>query len=845
MSDAAGRIVLVVLGLLLVLTYLLLRGSAPDAALHEQRLRALDELTLNQAALQRDVLRASDGLLLNYDPLVTAATRLRVAAEDLRGDGATSGASGPLMNSIAAELDEQEGLLDDFKSDHALLQNSLAYFGHLSRRLGAPTSQAGEAVAMAVGKLAGSMFRLVRGVSDDAAAAEITKELDQLPALVPAPDPRADDIAALHAHGGLILRTLPVVNEIVTRLLATRISDQAHTLQGLFMGEHRRAETLAWIFRLLLYLASVLLLVYLSHLYVRLRANAGTLRARSDFEHLIAGISTQLIDTPLERTGQGVRQGLELLGRHVGVDRVYVVLQAPDRAVDDRSQSWSRDGFDPSDGWPDGALAMGSTWMPKGYERGGCIDVPAVANLPWSDEKSRLEERAIRSWLCVPLWHAGDRLGFLGFDAIAAEKHWADADIALLRTVGEIFASALGREQAEREKRTLESRLRHAQRIEALGTLAGGIAHDFNNILGAILGYAEMALGRLRRGSPARQYVQEVRKAGERARDVVDRILAFSRRTEQRLRPVLMRPLLEETASLLNASLTSTASLRMHLPDEEAVVLGEPSRLQQVIMNLCTNAAQAMPGDGVIEVGLDLVAFERERALSHGALPAGRYVRLSVSDNGHGMDAETLERIFEPFFTTKKVGTGTGLGLAMVHSIVADHGGAIDVRSSPGAGSSFAIYLRQSEALPTGDAHDEAPVPLGRGQTILLVDDERPLVLLGEEMLAAIGYEPVGFDKSSAALAAFRADPDRFDLVLTDELMPGITGCELALAVHEIRQELPILLMTGYTGHLEPQRLQAAGIREVLSKPLLSAPLSACLARHLTRKREALGDPVP
>jgi signal transduction histidine kinase/CheY-like chemotaxis protein len=457
----------------------------------------------------------------------------------------------------------------------------------------------------------------------------------------------------------------------------------------------------------------------------------------------------------------------------------------------------------------------------------------------------RLEERAIRSWLCVPLWHAGNRLGFLGFDAIAAEKHWADADIALLRTVGEIFASALGREQAEREKRTLESRLRHARRIEALGTLAGGIAHDFNNILGAILGYTEMALGRLRRGSPARQYVQEVRKAGERARDVVDRILAFSRRTEQRLRPVLMRPLLEETASLLGASLPSTVTLQMRLPDEEAIALGEPSRLQQVVMNLCTNAAQAMAGQGVIDIGLDLVAFDRERLLSHGALASGRYVRLTVSDHGHGMDAETLERIFEPFFTTKKVGTGTGLGLAMVHGIIADHGGAIDVRSSRGAGSSFAVYFRQAEAAPADDESVDARVPLGRGQTILLVDDERPLVLLGEEMLAAIGYEPVGFDNSSAALAAFRADPDRFDLVLTDELMPGMTGCELALAVHEIRPDLPIILMTGYTGHLEPQRLQAAGIREVLSKPLLSAPLSVRIARHLVRKREALSDPVP
>src|SRR5262249_18858647 len=210
-----------------------------------------------------------------------------------------------------------------------------------------------------------------------------------------------------------------------------------------------------------------------------------------------------------------------------------------------------------------------------------------------------------------------------------------------------------------------------------------------NSILGAILGYAEMLLGRLRRNSREWQHVQEVKQAGERAREIVDRILAFSRRTEQRHRPLRMRPLLEETTGLLRASLPLTIDLRLQHSDEDAIVFGEPGRLQQVVMNLCTNAAQAMAGQGVIDVSLDLVALDAEQALSHGALAAGRYVRLAVRDSGHGMDAATLERIFEPFFTTKAVGAGTGLGLAMVHGIVADHGGGIDVRSRPGTGSIF------------------------------------------------------------------------------------------------------------------------------------------------------------
>jgi len=370
--------------------------------------------------------------------------------------------------------------------------------------------------------------------------------------------------------------------------------------------------------------------------------------------------------------------------------------------------------------------------------------------------------------------------------------------------------------------------------MESLGTLAGGIAHDFNNILGAILGYAEMVLARLPPDSRESKHVQEMKKAGERARDIVDRILTFSRRTEQRHRPLRLRAVLEETAGLLRASLPPTISLRLSLPDEEAVVLGEAGPLQQVVMNLCTNAAQAMAGQGVIDVSLDLVALDGEEALSHGTLGPGRWIRLGVRDSGYGMDAATLDRIFEPFFTTKAVGEGTGLGLAMVHGIVTDHGGAIDARSRPGAGSSFEVYLRQAQAPPAGEARADQTSPMGNGETILIVDDEAPLVRLGEEMVAALGYEPVGFDRAAQALSAVRADPQRFYLVLADELMPGMTGTQLAAALHAIRPDLPVLLMTGYGGSVGSSRHDA---REILKKPLLSADIARAFARHLHPQR--------
>jgi signal transduction histidine kinase/ActR/RegA family two-component response regulator len=840
MTGTTARMALVVLGLLLVLTYLLFRGTTPDAELHERRLRAIDALTFNEAALHRDVLKASHGLLLDYDPLVATVERLREVATELRNAGALR----PLIDGIAAQLDRQEALVEDFKSAHALLRNSLSYFSYLSEKLVTAGSDRDRPVALVVGRLASAMFRFVGSASNDAKAAAVAAALDELAAQA-VPDDLHEDTAALRAHGVLILQNHPLVGGILARLLETRVSEQANSLQDHFMEQQRHAESRAWIFRVLLYLASVLLLAYLGLLYVRLRAQARALKARSDFEHLIAGISGQLIDTPVDRTAAAIRQALERLGQHVGVDRAYVILHGTDRAKEATSYSWFRAGIDVPDGWPDGGLTTGCEhplppkgemiWNSKGHERYGCVDVPSVAALPRSDVKARLTECGILSWLCVPLWHAGNSVGLLGFDAVASEKRWTDDDIALLRTVGEILVDALFREQAERDRQALEARLRHAQRMESLGTLAGGIAHDFNNILGAILGYAEMLLGRLRRESREWQHVQEVKKAGERARDIVDRILAFSRRTEQRLRPLRMRSLLEETAGLLRAALPPTIALRLRLPDEhapdgDAIALGEPERVQQVVMNLCTNAAHAMTGHGIIDVALEPVALDTEQVLSHGALAAGRYVRLSVRDSGHGMDAATLDRIFEPFFTTKEAGVGTGLGLAMVHGIVADHGGAIDVHSRPGAGSSFEVYFRQAKDPPADDDRTDAPLPIGRGETILIVDDEKPLVQLGEEMVAALGYEPIGFDDSTRALAAFRADPQRFDLVLADEIMPGMTGTQLAAALHAIRPDLPILLMTGFGGAVESAPTDAC---EILKKPLLPTDIASAIARHL------------
>src|SRR5712672_935718 len=251
-------------------------------------------------------------------------------------------------------------------------------------------------------------------------------------------------------------------------------------------------------------------------------------------------------------------------------------------------------------------------------------------------------------------------------------------------------------------------------------------------------------------------------------------------------------------------------------------------------MNLCTNAMHAMERDGVLTVELERVEVGERRLLSHGTLGAGRYVRLSVSDTGIGISPAVLERMFDPFFTTKRVGAGTGLGLALVHGIVADFGGAIDVATQVGTGTTFTIWLPAAGQIPRLLAAEPAgELPRGNGETVMIVDDEPVLVALAEETLAELGYEPVGFDSSLAALQAFRAEPQRFDLVLTDETMPDLSGVELAREIRRVRPELPVVLMSGYSGAQITERARAVGVAEVLRKPLVRRDIAEALGRAL------------
>jgi len=390
--------------------------------------------------------------------------------------------------------------------------------------------------------------------------------------------------------------------------------------------------------------------------------------------------------------------------------------------------------------------------------------------------------------------------------------------------------------RAEAERARLEGQLLQSKKLEAIGTLAGGIAHDFNNILAAILGYSDLAQrsASARSGTALRRHIDAVVAAGLRAKSLVERILAFSRSGVGERTPVHVQSIVVETLDLLAASLPDHVRLERRLDAGDATVMGDPTQIHQVVMNLCANAVQAMKSKGTLTVALDVV--ERGEAVAATSrLAAGRYVRLAVRDTGSGIAPGVIERIFDPFFTTREVGVGTGLGLSLVHGIVTDLGGGIDVESSPGDGATFTVYLPWSSARAVATSID-AHVPHGAGETILLVDDEEALVHLGEEVIASIGYEPVGFASSAAALEAFRESPERFQAVLSDEAMPDMTGSDLARAIREIRPDMPILLMSGYVTPQFAARARELGVVEVLAKPLVASDIARGLANALNKE---------
>ncbi len=425
-----------------------------------------------------------------------------------------------------------------------------------------------------------------------------------------------------------------------------------------------------------------------------------------------------------------------------------------------------------------------------------------------------------------------------------------EAKELLARINTHLTVSSLQRELAEsnelleekvelrtQELAKMDEALRHAQKMEAIGTLAGGIAHDFNNVLNVILGYSELLEHDLPEGSNKKNFAEAIRSAALRAADLIRQILTFSKQQEHEHLPTKLHHTLKEVIKFLKGSLPATIELSPNINAKCPYVLADPTQIHQVTMNLCANAYHAMREmGGTLEIILDQIVLDAEKAQWHPDLSEGQYVRLIIKDSGHGMDKATMQRIFEPYYTTKPIDEGTGLGLATVHGIITSHKGSIEVESEVGKGSTFTVYLPVLEIEATSEVipmeSEEYPQLNAK---ILFVDNAQTNVILGKILLERLGCEVVGLRNSQKAMDTFRQNPKAFDLVIADQTMPHLTGYELSKLLLGIRPDIPIIMITGHSDIVDEQKAKAIGIKEFLMKPLNIGTLAKTIENVLKR----------
>jgi PAS domain S-box-containing protein len=390
------------------------------------------------------------------------------------------------------------------------------------------------------------------------------------------------------------------------------------------------------------------------------------------------------------------------------------------------------------------------------------------------------------------------------------------------------------RKKAEEERAALETQLLHAQKMESIGTLSGGIAHDFNNLLGIILGNAELAMDDMQGRHPAKFNLNEIRTASLRARDVVKQLLSFSRKTDPTQRPVKLVQIVEDALKILRSSIPTSVEIHQNIPhDTDDTILADSTQINQVMINLFTNAAHAMEDTGgVITIGIENIDLDQISATVYPDLPPDRYVKLTLSDTGTGIDPEIKDRIFDPYFTTKEVGKGTGIGLSVVHGIVKSHSGAILVDSQFGKGTTFSIIFPVAEEAVVLEAEPADEFPAGN-ERILIVDDEKSMVDIGRKRLKRLGYQVEARTDPMEALDLFRADPDQFDLVITDMSMPHITGDNLVKEILKIRPDMPTILCTGFSEKIDEEKAKKIGVREYIEKPIDQGKLSRLVRKVL------------
>ncbi|ABD09070.1 periplasmic sensor signal transduction histidine kinase [Rhodopseudomonas palustris HaA2] len=805
-------------------------GLVPSRDRHDGILATLRMIELQNASLQRDVLQARAGLLKNYDPLVRAIAGLNATTDNLRTlliasrrDG-IAGLDGEL-DAISGSIARDESLVDRFKTSNSLLQNSIEIFNQLlGQRYRDPYFE-GQTPSEQAGQLGNLMMRFASNPSADLEL-QIRAELEGLKGRA---DSRPGYLRGLTSHAVMILRTLPLVDQTTLALQGAETLNAADGLRKRYLDVYEAMTERSTRHRVILGAVSLAMFGFVAMLVQRLRESRRMAAYQSRFEAALDKVR-RLFDDDSTTLEAAVEAALDIFAKSFGGTTGRFTI------------------FDPRTGeiLHDVGLTGCEVWEHAVGRAGERMKVQASA-------ANRAASAQSRDIVTVRRGNAIDASGMFqlqpGSTALlqlnVGEPSLRDDTglPRLLQQAAECLVDCVRLVQDREEKEALHARLEHSQRLEAVGTLAGGIAHEFNNILLAMMGYSEMALDASADGSAAARYIQETIDSGHRAKLVIDQVLAFSRKGARISRPFDICEAVRDVLPLLTVSIPEHVALDVDLPRRRVTVTGNPIEVQQIVMNICRNAAQACRDAAVVTITLSAVELRTVTRLSHGNAPPGGYAVLRVADTGDGIEPGVLPHIFEPFFTTRSEAGGTGLGLAAVHGAIVGMGGCVDVQSRVSAGTRFDLYFpithRPSVALR--DFTADQSVPMGAGQTIVIAQADDAARMMYEEKAAALGYEPIGFSRLSDLDGWIAKRGHVADLVILDA---GLCSDQLdALTVERHFRPIPVLLI-GESKTFAAAERAAVDRPHVLKGPVTTTRLAWAIATALAEagvEAEAIG----
>ncbi len=816
-----------ILGLIALLTWILMRGFSLEDAPMRDALQALDEYEASESALHRDVLSARAGILNNYDPLVLHVERMRTAsnraAASLKGMQQQNEGE-----ALGQAMQRQETLTERFKSRNALLQNSLAYFGLFSARIS--TDAASASLRRDVDRLSAGMLGLSLH-SDDSAVQDVRTRLAALQARC-RPRLCSDNVQGLLTHGGLLVRVLPETATIIEELVRAGGAPTGRRLQARLLVAQRAAEDIAGRYRLLLYLGSVLLVYLLVRLILQVRAHSELMRRQDALEHAIADASTRLTMAPPDRLKRVVHESLGELATLLGASCAWFRF-----AGDGTSCVWPQGSGSPPASW---AAVLVERATPQGAERYGIVQLSRRSCRNDPAAVAALEAAGVESCYCIVPPGEGTSRNVLAFGLSRGHEQWAVRKLAVLSAALDAISLALERARLEKERMRLEAQLGQTRRMETIGAFASGIAHNFNNLLGAISGHVEMAAAAVDRGSALCNHVEQIRVSADRGRQLVDAILTFGRRYDHDRAATDLFGLVSESVALAQAALGPEYKVALSPKSQPLTVAADGAQLQQVVLNLCHNAAQAMPGGGAIRVALTRHESPETLYIGERRLQSGSFAAIDVTDTGCGIPPSLLRKVFDPFFTTRA--SGTGLGLSTARDIVAEHDGGLLLDSVLGQGTTVRILLPllakdAQPAVGRGSVH-------GAGEVVQFVAANRQLLASGEDLLAALGYEPVGFVDLDAAMAALRAHAARFDVLLVGGLSLDREARALLACARAAAPAMPRLFSVRHADDYLAATLAEAGVTAVLPFPLDPRELALALKDALAVPRHLVRPPI-